>query len=136
MPFFFTANDGLELCTGSTNIPKTLFMEQNVTYNVALTLNRAVVGLMKNILVFQFTEFSLCRFLSFQIHDRSTEIHLSSNAVYPRTYDEKQNFPDLSDSGITHNMTVKIKQKPAAPKKAVAKIAVAARCKEGVKPPM
>lgn len=129
LPFFLSTNNGLELCLDATNIPSNLELEANMIYNVAVTLNRTVVGLMRNVFVFQFDGFSLCRYLSFQIHDKNSTIHLSPDAIMPKP----QAFPDL---GNTQKIVVKTRPTVAIKKKIMPKIQSSGRILKGVKPPM
>lgn len=131
LPFFLSTNDGLDLCLDATNIPASLVLEANLIYNVAVTLNRTVVGIMRNVFVFQFDEFSLCRYLAFQVHEKNSTIHLSQNAILPKP----SAFPDLASSN-RQKIIVKTKEMPFVAKKIMPKIKSSGRILKGVKPPM
>lgn len=70
-PFLLTLNDGLEIVDTESSLPANNLLLANQRYTIALTINRSIIGNIKNVLVFQFEEFSLCRYLHFKICDDS-----------------------------------------------------------------
>ena len=74
IPYFLNPNDGLEVCPKATTVPKDLFIHKDVLYDIAVTIKRSVIGLMKNVLVFQFVNsgISICRYLSIMICEAGT----------------------------------------------------------------
>jgi len=129
MPFFISSGTGLEFCPDATNIPESLMLRENTTYNVGFNLNRTVVGIKRNVLIFQFNGFSLCRYLSFQIHEQNSTLHVSHNAQLPP---QNMEFPVLK----VVNVVKQSKPVAVAVKKVMPKIPNSNRCLKGVKPPM
>jgi len=88
MPYFTSVATGLDFSIKDTNIPASLLLKKDTNYNVGYTLNRTVVGIKKDRLVFEFKGFSLCRYVSFQIHGQNSTLQVSPNAQQPIQNDE------------------------------------------------
>jgi len=92
MPYFSSLGTGLEFSPTHTNIPESLLLKVGTNYNVGYTLNRTVVGIKQDELVFQFLGFSLCRYVSFQIHGQKSTLNVSHIA---KLTTQNEDFPGL-----------------------------------------
>lgn len=132
LPFFLSSNNGLDFYQNETNFPPSLILEANTMYKVAATINRTVVGINRNVFVFQFEGFSLCRYLAFQVHEKNSTLHLSHNTMLPKP----SAFPSLGATTNCQKIVIKPKDVPIVVKKVMPKIQSSGRILKGIKPPM